>query len=84
MSKVFGRQMLKQIRDCMKDFFCAYTTEMNTQNCLTFIVEKWRKPLDKGEKAFFSKAFDCLLHDLFIAKLHAYGFDYLALKLIYS
>ena len=31
-----------------------------------------------------SKAFDCLVHDLFIAKLHAYGFDYLSLKLIHS
>ena len=31
-----------------------------------------------------SKAFDCLVHDLFIAKLHAYGFDYLSLKLVHS
>ena len=32
----------------------------------------------------FSKAFDCLQHDLTTAKLHAYGFDMHALKLIYS
>ena len=31
-----------------------------------------------------SKAFDCLQHDLIIAKLHANGFEIQALKLIYS
>ena len=53
------------------------------------MIEKWRKSLDKRKKCGvlltdLSKAFDCLLHDLFIAKLHAYGFDYLSLKLIHS
>ena len=30
------------------------------------------------------KAFDCISHELLIAKFHAYGFSYLSLKLIYD
>ena len=50
------------------------------------MLENWRVILDKGGFGGgvlmdLSKAFD---NDLLIAKLHAYGFDYSALKLIKS
>ena len=53
------------------------------------MIEKFKKSLDQGGKCAalltdLSKAFDCLPHDLIIAKLHAYGFDKASLRLMHS
>ena len=53
------------------------------------MIEKRKKSVDKG-KSFaalligLSKAFDCLPHDLIIAKLNAYGFSLSAARLMQS
>ena len=50
---------------------------------------KWRECFDKGGVSGtiltdFSKIFDCILHDVLIAKITAYGFDYQSLRIMES
>ena len=53
------------------------------------MLEKWKSATD-NKKSFgalltdFSKAFDCLSHELLIAKLNAYGFNMSALRFVHS
>ena len=70
----------------LSKYQCGFTKGFSTQYCLPAMIEKLQKSLDSGwaSAAFLtdlSKAFDCLLHDLLIAKLHVYvvkkGFLYL-------
>ena len=66
---------------------CGFSKGYNTQQCLLIMLEKWKRSVDGG-KAFSAlvtdlcKAFDCLDHELLIAKLNSYGFSPPTLRLI--
>ena len=92
-SKIYERCIYDQIQlffvSLLSKYQCGFRRGYNAQHCLITLIEQWTKSVDNGG-AFgalvtdLSKAFDCLPHELFIAKLDAYGFDKSSLKLIQS
>ena len=67
---------------------CGFCKGYNAQHCLLVMIEKMKEARDKNKVcgAVFtnlSKAFDCLKHDLLIAKLQAFGFGYKSLRVMY-
>ena len=92
-SKIFDRNMYNQIishiDNLLSPYLFGFRKGHNTEQCLLIMIEAWRKALDEKKKAGavmtdLSEAFDCLNHDLLIAKLDAYGFEKCALELINS
>ena len=92
-SKIYEKVLYSQISLHFSPFFsasqCGFRKGHSTQNCLLFLLENWRKALDAKQSAGIlltdlSKAFDCLRHDLLLAKLYAYGMDFASLRYMYN
>ena len=92
-SKNYERCLFESISNYFEYIFskfqCGFRQSLRAQYCLISMIEKWKMSVDKGKTfpALFtdlSKAFDCLPHDLIIAKLNAYGFSLSAARLMQS
>ena len=81
------KQMSKYFEPFFSKFQCGFRKGFSAEQCLLSMLEKWKSAVD-NQKRFgallkdLSNAFDCLLHDLLIAKLNAYGFSIDSLRLV--
>ena len=76
--KVLKQQLIQHLDKTFSVFIAAYRQKYGTQHVLIRLIEDWRSKLDNNYLVGkiltdLSKAFDCIPHDLLIAKLHAYG-----------
>ena len=92
-SKILERynlnSMLEHVNTILSKNITAYRKGHSCQNVLLKLTEEWRKYIDQnkivgGLLMDLSKAFDCLPHELLVAKLEAYGFENKTLHIFYS
>jgi hypothetical protein len=92
-SKVLERYIQEAINEHANSFLsisiAAYRKKYSSNNVLMRLIENWKLHMDNKHFVVavlmdLSKAFDCIPHDLLIAKMHAYGFDDDTLILFYS
>ena len=85
--KVLSNQLSAYFDNIFCNLLCGFRKRHSTQHALMQLLRSWQKRLDNGNIVGtilmdLSKAFDCLPHDLIIAKCAAYGVDLKSLCLL--
>ena len=84
-----NKQLEEHFQALLSKYQYGFRKGYSMINALLPMIEQWRKSLD-AVGAFGAlltdlfKAFDCLPHELLIAKLHASGVDIPSLNLLHS
>ena len=93
LSKVFERLLYDQLSEYLEKYLntllCGFRKAHSTQHALFKLLQTWQEELDKSGFVGrilmdLSKAYDCLPHDLLVAKFEAYGIDKTGLNLIHD
>ena len=93
LSKIYEKPIYNQLHDYFDRILlaspCGFRKVYSSQHCLLAMLEKFKKSADDVNEVGtlltdLSKAFDCIDHELLIAKLFCYGVSPSALNLIYS
>ena len=87
--KVLSEQLSLYFDDIFDQYLCAFRKGHGCQTTLLRPLEDWRGALDRNEYVAavlmdLSKAFDCLLHDILLSKLSAYGLKNESVQLLNS
>ena len=82
-------QLYEYAEKFLNKLLCGFRKAYSTQHAFFILLQKWQKELDSSGIVGtilmdLSKAYDCLPHDLIIAKLEAYGLDTNSLRFLFD